>query len=268
MRVKARPLRDADGRVTRAINVIEDITDLKQAEADAAAAGRGRPRRWPARSTTRRRCASVAWLAVPDARPTGAWSTSSASAASSASRSPTPTRRSRRLAARACRACVIDPSGTEGPAAVARTGRRELHPHVDEDAPARAPRVDPRHHELVTAARRARCGERADDRARPAARRDDAARSPTSGRDARAPSSSRCSRSSGGAPRSRSTRAQLYRQRSAIARTLQNSLLPPALPEIAGLETGARCTARPARAPTSAATSTTSSPSPRTSGSR
>ena len=33
--------------------------------------------------------------------------------------------------------------------------------------------------------------------------------------------------------------ARLYRQRSAIARTLQESLLPPHLPEIAGLETGA-----------------------------
>ncbi len=33
--------------------------------------------------------------------------------------------------------------------------------------------------------------------------------------------------------------ARLHRQRSAIARTLQNSLLPPALPEIAGIETAA-----------------------------
>ena len=34
-------------------------------------------------------------------------------------------------------------------------------------------------------------------------------------------------------------RRALHRQRSAIARTLQNSLLPPALPEIAGVETAA-----------------------------
>ena len=33
--------------------------------------------------------------------------------------------------------------------------------------------------------------------------------------------------------------ARLHRQRSAIARTLQNSLLPPVLPEIAGIETAA-----------------------------
>jgi serine phosphatase RsbU (regulator of sigma subunit) len=33
--------------------------------------------------------------------------------------------------------------------------------------------------------------------------------------------------------------ARVHRQRSAIARTLQNSLLPPALPEIAGLESAA-----------------------------
>ena len=61
--------------------------------------------------------------------------------------------------------------------------------------------------------------------------------------------------------------ARVHRQRSAIARTLQNSLLPPALPEIAGRRERRRCTARPARATTSAATSTTSSASPTTSGS-
>ena len=47
------------------------------------------------------------------------------------------------------------------------------------------------------------------------------------------------SRSSRGARPSRSTTRACTAQRSAIARTLQNSLLPPVLPEIAGLEAAA-----------------------------
>jgi PAS domain-containing protein len=63
-RVKARPLRAPDGRVTQAINVIEDITDLKQAEETQrllAEAGRVLAGSLEYEETLRR----VAWLAVP-----------------------------------------------------------------------------------------------------------------------------------------------------------------------------------------------------------
>ena len=43
-RIKATPVRDADGAVRLAINVIEDITELKQRRAGPALPGRGQPR--------------------------------------------------------------------------------------------------------------------------------------------------------------------------------------------------------------------------------
>ena len=64
-RVKARPMRSPGGTVTRAINVIEDITDLKQAELTQrllAEAGRVLAGSLDYEETLRR----VAWLAVPD----------------------------------------------------------------------------------------------------------------------------------------------------------------------------------------------------------
>ena len=56
------------------------------------------------------------------------------------------------------------------------------------------------------------------------------------------------------------------RARAPVAQTLQASLLPPTLPEIPGVDLDARATRRRARASRSAATSTTCSRSPRTSG--
>jgi len=52
--------------------------------------------------------------------------------------------------------------------------------------------------------------------------------------------------------------ARLYSERTHIARTLQESLLPPELPDVEGLEV-ARASAPPAWRATSAVTSTTSS---------
>ena len=63
--MKARPLRAPGGGVTQAINVIEDITDLKQAEETQrllAEAGRVLAGSLDYEETLRR----VAWLAVPE----------------------------------------------------------------------------------------------------------------------------------------------------------------------------------------------------------
>ena len=80
--------------------------------------------------------------------------------------------------------------------------------------------------------------QRADDGARPAARRDDALDRRLGARGS-GPSSSRSLEELGRRAAVAVDNARLYRQRSAIARTLQNSLLPPVLPEIAGVETAA-----------------------------
>ena len=138
--------------------------------------------------------------------------------------------------ARELEGLIVDQAGTEGPAATARTGHSELHPHVDETHLRRAA-VDPRHHELVT-----QLGVRS------------SANVPLTVRGRSLGAMTLVTTTSGrvlGAEQLAVLEelgrraavaidgAQQYRQRSAIARTLQNSLLPPVLPEIAGLETAA-----------------------------
>jgi len=231
-RVKAQPLRAPDGTV-RAINVVEDITDLKQAAETQrllAEAGRVLAGSLDYADTLRR----VARLAVPGL---GDWCMVDVVG----------DRGLERVAvghadpaqadlAKAMQGLVIDPTGTVGPAAVARTGRAELHVHVD-DAHLRDAARNPAHLAVL-----ARLGVRS------------AASVPMTVRGQRVGvmtlSTAQSGRTLG--PEQLAVleelgrraavavdNARLHRQRSAIARTLQNSLLPPVLPEIAGIETAA-----------------------------
>ncbi len=233
MRVKAQPVRDATGRVTRAINVVEDITDLKQVESTLrllAEAGRSLAGSLDFEETLRH----VASLAVPDLadwcmvdvfgeRGLERMAVAHADPASPGSRAQ-------------LEGLIVDQSGAEGPAAAARTGHSELHPHVDETHLRRAA-VDPRHHELVT-----RLGVRSSANVPLTVRgRSLGAMTlviTTSGRVLGAEQLAVLEELGRRAAVAIDS-AQQYRQRSAIARTLQNSLLPPVLPEIPGLEAGA-----------------------------
>ena len=229
-RVKARRLRGPAGGVTQAINVIEDITDLKQAEETQrllAEAGRVLAGSLDYEDTLQR----VAWLAVPEladwcmvdvAGENGLERVAAAHADPAGAE----------LAA-AMRGLLIDPEATVGPAAVVRSGRAELHPEVDEEHLRRAAR-NPAHFELVM-----QIGVRS------------AASVPmtvrgqclgvmtlstaASGR-ALGPEQLAVLEELGRRAAVAVDSARLYRQRSAIARTLQNSLLPPVLPEIAGVD--------------------------------
>ena len=233
MRVKAQPVRDATGRVSRAINVVEDITDLKQVESTLrllAEAGRSLAGSLDFEETLRR----VASLAVPDLadwcmvdvfgeRGLERMAVAHADPASAG-------------IARQLEGLIVDQSGAEGPAAAARTGHSELHPHVDETHLRRAA-VDPRHHELAT-----RLGVRSSANVPLTVRgRSLGAMTlaiTTSGRVLGAEQLAVLEELGRRAAVAIDS-AQQYHQRSAIARTLQNSLLPPVLPEIPGLEAGA-----------------------------
>ena len=140
-RVKARPLRGADGRVPLAINVIEDITELKQAEETQRLPGRGQPR---ARRLARLRghAAPRRRLAVPDS-PTGARSTSPATAGSSASPSRTPTPPRSPLAARAGGALPGRPARRPRRRARAAHGRGGAVPRRSRDELLEQPRWTP-----------------------------------------------------------------------------------------------------------------------------
>ena len=232
-RVKATPMRAADGRVTRAINVIEDITDLKHAEETQrllAEAGRVLAGSLDYEETLQR----VARLAVPDLAD---WCMVDVLGENGLERVAVghadPARAE--LAA-ALEGIVVDPAATVGPARVARTGRAELHPVVDAEH-VRDAALGPVHHRLLTdigvrsaaivpmTVRGQRIGVMTLSTAESGRTLgpDDLAVLEELGRRAAVAVDS----------------ARLYRQRSAIARTLQRSLLPPALPEIAGLETAA-----------------------------
>jgi serine phosphatase RsbU (regulator of sigma subunit) len=134
------------------------------------------------------------------------------------------------------RGLLIDPDGTVGPAAVARSGRSELHAKVDEEH-LRAAAVNPSHLELVL-----QLGVRS------------AASVPMTVRGQRVGVMTLSTAESGRTLGPEQLvvleelgrraavavdSARVHEQRSAIARTLQNSLLPPVLPEIAGVETAA-----------------------------
>ena len=230
VRIKARPLRAPDGTVTHAINVVEDITDLKQAEQTQrllAEAGRVLASSLDYEATLR----SVAWLLVPaladwcmvDLRTDRGLERVAVAHADPA------------LAALAegLQGIVIDPAGTEGPAAVARTGRSELHPEVEAAHVAAAAR-SPRHHELLS-----QLGVRAA-LSVPMTLRGQrlgvlTLSVTTSGRTL-GPEQLELAEEFARRAAVAVDNARTHQQRSAIARTLQNSLLPPALPEIAGIE--------------------------------
>jgi PAS domain S-box-containing protein len=232
-RIKATPLRAPDGRVTRAINVIEDITDLKQAEETQrllAEAGRVLAGSLDYEETLRR----VAWLAVPDLAD---WCMVDLLGEEGLERMAVahadPAHAD--LAAE-LQGIMVDLRGAVGPARVARTGRAELHETVDAEH-MRAAAIDPTHRRLLS-----QLGVRS------------AASVPMTVRGQRlgvmtlstAESGRRLGQEQLAVLEELGRRAavavdsaRLYRQRSAIARTLQSSLLPPVLPEIAGVEAAA-----------------------------
>jgi serine phosphatase RsbU (regulator of sigma subunit)/PAS domain-containing protein len=232
-RVKARAMRGPDGRVLRAINVVEDITDLKQAEETQrllAEAGRVLAGSLDYEETLRR----VAWLAVPDLADwcmVDVLGENGLERVAVAHADPV-----RAELAAAMQGVVVDQAGAVGPARVARTGRAELHPTVDAEH-LREAALNPVHHELLT-----KLGVRS------------AASVPMTVRGQRVGVMTLSTAESGrtlGADQLAVLEelgrraavavdsARLYRQRSTIARTLQQSLLPPVLPEIPGLETAA-----------------------------
>ena len=232
-RVKARPLRSAGRGVDRAINVVEDITDLKRAEATQrllAEAGRVLAGSLDYETTLRR----VAWLAVPVV---GDWCMVDLVGDHGLERMAVAHADPEQTAlAAAMEGLAIHPDGAVGPAAVARTGRAELREHVDAEWVRKAA-LNPVHHALLS-----ELGVRS------------AASVPLTVRGQRLGVMTLYTAGSGRTLRPEQLAvleelgrraaisvdsARLYRQRSAIARTLQNSLLPPVLPEIAGVETAA-----------------------------
>ena len=213
--------------------MIEDITDLKQAEETQrllADAGRVLAGSLDYEETLRR----VAWLAVPDL---GDWCMVDVVGDRGLERVAVAHADPERAdLAERMRGIVVDPSGSVGAAAVARTGRAELYPDVGDDH-LRGAAADPRHLALLT-----EIGVRS------------AASVPMTVRGHRLGvmtiATAESARELG--PEQLSVleelgrraavavdSARLHRQRSAIARTLQQSLLPPLLPEITGLETAA-----------------------------
>ncbi|MET0687440.1 MAG: SpoIIE family protein phosphatase [Solirubrobacteraceae bacterium] len=230
VRIKARPLRGADGDITHAINVIEDITDLKEAAETQrllAEAGRVLASSLDYQATLR----SVAWLLVPAL---GDWCMVDLRTERGLERVAV-AHADPALAelAEGLQGIVIDPAGTEGPAAVARTGRSELHPEVGEAHIAAAAR-SPEHHALL-----AQLGVRAA-LSVPMTLRGQrlgvlTLSITTSGRTL-GPEQLELAEEFARRAAVAVDNARVHRQRSAIARTLQNSLLPPVLPEIPGLE--------------------------------
>jgi serine phosphatase RsbU (regulator of sigma subunit)/PAS domain-containing protein len=232
-RVKARPLRSPDGQVRQAINVIEDITDLKQAEETQrllAEAGHVLAGSLDYEDTLQR----VAWLAVPELAD---WCMVDVAGENGLERvAVAHADPAHADLAAAMRGLRIDPEGKAGPAAVQRTGRSELHPHVDEDH-LHAAALNAAHLELVM-----QLGVRSATSVPMAIRGRclgvmtllTTASGRTLGSEQQAVLEDLGRRAAVAIDS-----ARLYRQRSAIARTLQNSLLPPVLPEIAGVDAAA-----------------------------
>jgi GAF domain-containing protein len=232
-RVKARPLRGTDGSITHAINVIEDITDLKQAEETQrllAEAGRVLAGSLDYEETLR----SVSWLAVPALAD---WCTVDVvgdhglERVAVAHADPAHAGLAARL-----QGVVIDPGGTVGPAAVLRTGRSELHRHVDA-AHYQAAALNPTHLEVML-----EIGARSNVSVPMTVRGQRLGvmtlSTAESGR-ILGPEELTVLEDLGRRAAVAVDSARVHRQRSAIARTLQNSLLPPVLPEIAGVDAAA-----------------------------
>ena len=232
-RVKAKPLRGPDGTVRRSINVIEDITDLKHVEETQrllAEAGRVLAGSLDFEETLQR----VARLAVPDLAD---WCMVDVLGENGLERLAVGHADPEHAALAAeMRGVIVDQSAAIGPGRVARTGRAELHESVDAEHLRRSA-LNPEHHRLI-----AGLGVRS------------AASVPMTVRGQRIGVMTLSTTTSGRTLGQDQLAvleelgrraavavdsARLYRQRSAIARTLQNSLLPPVLPEIAGVESAA-----------------------------
>ena len=131
---------------------------------------------------------------------------------------------------------LIDPGGSVGPARVLRTGRSELHEHVD-DAHYRAAALNPTHREAML-----EIGARSNASVPMTVRGERLGvmtlSTAESGR-ILGPEEVAVLEDLGRRAAVAVDAARVHRQRSAIARTLQNSLLPPALPEISGIDAAA-----------------------------
>jgi serine phosphatase RsbU (regulator of sigma subunit) len=213
--------------------VIEDITDLKQAEETQrliAEASRVLAGSLDYEETLRR----VAWLAVPGLAD---WCTVDVVGDHGLERlavahaDPAQAELAEQL-----RGVWIDPGGTVGPAAVLRTGRSELHRDVDE-AHYRAAALNPAHRGAML-----QIGARSNASVPLTVRGQRLGvmtlSTAESGRTL-GPEQVAVLEELGRRAAVAVDSARVHRQRSAIARTLQNSLLPPALPEIPGIEAAA-----------------------------
>jgi PAS domain S-box-containing protein len=235
-RVKASPILDEGGDVAMAINVIEDVTDSKRAELDQqflSESSRLLGASLDAELTLQR----IATLSVPGIAD---WCAVDLKAVNGsiervalAHRDPSQVERARRLQER----YPPDPHAPTGVPRVLRTGESELYPEIPAELLERAA-VDAEHLELLRelglrsamvvpmVARGSTLGALTFVTAEEGRRFDDKdlALAEEIGR--------RC----GAALEN----ARLYSERSYIAKTLQESLLPSELPSIPGLETAAR----------------------------
>jgi PAS domain S-box-containing protein len=234
--VKATPIRDDDGKVTMAINVIEDITTHKRAE---------QAQRFLARSADvlasvldpDELLVEIANLAVPELAD---WCgvdllTESGSLERKALAHVDPSVRQRAI--ELSTRYPPDPDAPQGAHHVVRTGQPELYPDIPDEM-LRAAAVDDEHYEemiaigirsaivvpLVTRGRTLGALSWVNGRS---GRRFDAQDVELAQEVAR-----RCATAV--------DNARLYSERSYIARTLQQSLLPVELPDIPGIEAAAR----------------------------
>jgi PAS domain S-box-containing protein len=234
--VKATPIRDHDGNVTMAINVIEDITTHKRAE---------QGQRFLARSAEvlassldpDQLLVEIANLAVPELAD---WCSVEVVTDSGllerkalAHVDPAVRQRALDLATR----YPPDPDAPQGVYQVVRSGQPELYPHIPDEM-LRAAAVDDEHYEEMTAigmrsaivvpmiTRGRTLGALTWVNGR-SGRRFDEQDVELAGELAR-----RCATAI--------DNARLYSERAYIARTLQQSLLPVELPDIPGVETAAR----------------------------
>jgi PAS domain S-box-containing protein len=234
--VKATPIRDQDGNVTMAINVIEDITTHKRAEL---------AQRFLARTADvvtssldpDELLVEIANLAVPELADWCAVEvlTDGGVLERKALAHVDPTVRERAL--EIARRWPADPSSPQGIYQVVRTGQPELYPHVPDEM-IRAGAVDEEHYrELTAIGLRSAIVVPMTTRGRTlgaltwanghSGRRFDAEDVELAQEVAR-----RCGTAI--------DNARLYSERAYIARTLQQSLLPVELPDIPGIETAAR----------------------------
>jgi len=232
-RLKARPLRSR-GRAF-AINVIEDVSDLQQAletQRLLAEAGRVLARSLDFEDTLAR----VAGLAVPEL---GDWCVvdlvgdRGLERVAVAHADP-----AHAEVAAAMRGRIISPDSAAGPAAVARTGRSELHAEIDAE---RVEAADDLDSELAALVRRVDMRSAVSVPMSVRGQRLGVITLATTAHSGRrlGPAELAVAEDLGRRAAVAVESARLHSQRSAIARTLQASLLPPHLPEIPGLETGA-----------------------------